>query len=288
MRSRHPQILTSWFRVRLRPARGILIGSIALLLLCGRMRSQENVSQKVRLAEGEYRVYKQSNAGGIGPFAPGVFNFSESWTLWRQRDGSLEVEGERDYESPSDDPHHNKFTVRLSRDFRILSVQEFRKLVWRQDSGPLDCNFLPGTIHCTSNAVNPANAVHLDLPLREPYGLLWPISAFSLSHITRFVGRTTESAIPVQMISVDEQSREDPVSATILAGHLAYLGHESITIADRKWEADKFELRVPLHAPFLLWTSPAGLLLDFVEEDNRGRLKEQGMKLVRYQQWLAF
>jgi len=44
-------------------------------------------------------------------------------------------------------------------------------------------------------------------------------------------------------------------------------------------------LTVPLHTPFLIWTSPSGLLLDFAEEDNHGRQREQGMKLIRYQQW---
>jgi hypothetical protein len=55
-----------------------------------------------------------------------------------------------------------------------------------------------------------------------------------------------------------------------------------------KTPADKFELTAPQHAPFLIWTSPAGLLLDFSEQDNHGKPKEQGMKLIRYRQWLNF
>ena len=94
--------------------------------------------------------------------------------------------------------------------------------------------------------------------------------------------------IPVQMLSIDEPGIENPVAASVLNGHLKYLGCESIKIADRKWKADKFELTVPLHTPFLIWTSPSGLLLDFAEEDNHGRQLEQGMKLVRYQQWLDY
>jgi hypothetical protein len=252
------------------------------------LSQQEPASQKLRLAEGQYKVYKQTNSGGIGPFAPGVFNFSESWTLWRLHDGSLEVEGKRDYESPSDVPHSNQFTVRLSSDFRVVSLREFRKLRWRPDSGPLGCEFLPGRLLCTSGAGEPARSVRLDLPLKDTYGFLWPVSAFSLSHITRFAGHTHASVIPVQMITVDEPSAEDPVFASVLEGHLTYLGPDSITIAGRKWRADKFELNVPLHAPFLIWTSPAGLLLDFSEEDNHGRVMEQGMKLVHYQQFLDF
>jgi hypothetical protein len=249
---------------------------------------QESAPQKVRVAEGQYRVYRQTNAGGIGPSAPGVYNFSESWTLWRLRDGTLEVEGERDYESPSDEPHSDKFTVHLSSDFRVLSLREFRKLRWRPDSGPLGCEFLPARLVCTSGAVDPTKNIRLDLPLQDTYGFLWPISAFSLGHITRFIGRTPASVLPVQMVSVDEPSTEDPVFVSVQDGHLTYLGRENITLADRKWQADKFELRVSLHPPFLIWTSPAGLLLDFVEEDNHGHVKEQGMKLAHYQQWLDF
>lgn len=126
------------------------------------------------------------------------------------------------------------------------------------------------------------------MPLQDAYGFLWPISAFSLSHITRFVSHARATVIPVQMLSLEEPSAEDPVNASVLEGHLAYLGRENITVAGRKWSADKFKLTVPLHTPFLIWTSPAGLLLDFAEEDNHGRVEERGMMLVRYQQWLQY
>ena len=73
--------------------------------------------------------------------------------------------------------------------------------------------------------------------------------------------------------------------ATILSGHLKYLGSEELTLADHKWRADKFELKVPLHAPFLLWTSPEGLLLAFAPETKNKILSGDGMVLVRFQQW---
>ena len=124
--------------------------------------------------------------------------------------------------------------------------------------------------------------------MQGAYGILWPISTFSLSHITRFIEHTPSSSIPVQMVTVDEPSAEVPVFASVLEGRLTYLGRETTTIAGRQWLADKFELRIALHAPFLIWTSPAGLLLDFAEEDNHGNLRGRGMCLVRYQQWSAF
>jgi hypothetical protein len=265
-----------------------LLALLSVRVLGVGLRSQENSTQNVRLAEGQYKVYQQTNAGGVGPFAPGVYNFSESWTLWRAPDGSLAVEGKREYQSPSDETHSDLFTVRLTSQFRVISLREFRKLRWSPDSGPLNCEFQPARLACTSGAVDPKKNIRLDLPVQDAYGFLWPISAFSLSHITRFAGRTPASVIPVQMVTIEEHSADDPVFASVLDGHLAYLGHEDITVADRKWPADKFELTVPLHSPFLIWTSPAGLLLDFSEEDNHGQPKEQGMKLVRYRQWLNY
>ncbi|MGA7854244.1 MAG: hypothetical protein WCA15_13035 [Candidatus Acidiferrales bacterium] len=270
---------------------GAALSLLALsLILLGNagLSGQEAPSQNVRVAGGEYKVYKQTNVGGIGPYSPSVFDFKESWTLWREPHGDLEVVGQRDYASPSDVPHSDKFTVHLSSDFRVISLREFRKLRWSPDSGPLDCQFLTGRLACTSNAADPQKNVTLDLPLQDAYGFLWPISAFSLSHITRFVSHTRGSVIPVQMLSLEETSAEDPVNASVLEGHLAYWGHETITAAGRKWSADKFTLTLPLHAPFLIWTSPAGLLLDFAEEDNHGHLKERGMMLLRYQQWLDY
>lgn len=280
---------TAFSRISSKCMRAFLFTSIAFLFLLGStaLSHQESISQKVRVAEGEYRVYKQSNAGGIGPFAIGVFNFSESWTLSRLADGSLEVEGEREYQSGSDEDHDNRFTVHLSSNFRVTSLQESRTLRWRPNSGPLSCQFFPARLICKSG-IDPGQTTLLDLPFNEPYGFLWPISAFSLSHITRFATRTPMSVITVQMLSVDEPSMQNPLSASILNGQLRYLGHESITVADRKWDADRFELSTPLHPPFLIWTSPAGLLLDFAEEDNQGRQREQGMKLVHYRQWADF
>ena len=101
----------------------------------------------------------------------------------------------------------------------------------------------------------------------------------------RYVDRESRHETPVDMITIDERSQQDPVLATVLEGRLRYLGQEPITVAGRRWRAEKFELHVPLHAPSMIWTSQQGLLLDFALEDNRNRPTEHGMKLVRYQQW---
>ena len=238
-----------------------------------------------RVAEGEYKVLTEN---GIGPFAPAVFGFSESWTLWRLPDGSLEVRGTRSYRSPSDEPHSSEFSVHLSQGFKVLGVKDYRKLRWRRDSGPLSCDFLKGKIACKSNARDPSQNVTLDLALDNAYGFMWPISAFSLGGITHSASHDPKIMTPVDLVRVEEASSADPIMATILSGHLKYLGLEELTLADRKWQADKFELKVPLHAPFLLWTSPQGLLLAFGPETKNKVLSGDSMVLIRFQQWIEF
>jgi hypothetical protein len=245
-------------------------------------------SNCTQLAEGEYKVYTDSNGGGVGPFAAGVYNFTESWKLCRLPDGSLEIEGKRDYESPEYEQHSNPFSAHLSSGFRTLSLKEFRTLRWRPDSGPLSCNFLPNELVCTSGAKNSPDDAGMDIAMEHPYGFLWPISAFSLSNITRFALGKKGAGIAVEMVRVDEPSRDNPVRTSVLLGDLQYQGQENIRVAGHRWQADRFELKVALHAPFLIWTSPSGLLLDFAEEDNRRHITERGLKLVQFQQYSDF
>jgi hypothetical protein len=243
------------------------------------------ITDRQKVAEGEYRVYRQASDGGIGPFNPAIHDFSETWTLWRLRDGSFEVEGARTYEAPQYESHRDPFAVRLSPKFTVSQITEFKKLRWRPDSGPLKCNFLPEGLDCDSGARDPAQEVRLKLPLKSAYGFLWPISAFSMTNITRFAERKAGSSVPVSMITIDEPSAADPVVASVLEGRLRYVGQEELHVAGAKWQADKFELKVPLNPPCMIWTSPQGLLLDFTLEDNAKRLTEHGMSLVKYEQF---
>jgi hypothetical protein len=252
------------------------------------VRSRPETSGSIRVAEGEYEIYTTAPGDGIGPFAPGVFNFRESWTLWRIPDHTLQVEGERSYESPMGEPHQNKFSVHLAADFHILRVMDFRPLRWQPDSGPLTCDFLPQELSCSSGAKNPDDEIRLNISSNGAVGLLWPISAFSLSHITRSVDHRAGHTEPVRMITVEEANAENPAVTTILDGSVRYLSEEQIVVAQRKWDASKFELRIALHPPFLIWTSKQGLLLDFSEQNNRGRPTETGMSLTRFQQFASF
>jgi len=55
--------------------------------------------ERVKVAEGEYRVIEEGDLG-VGPMETEIFHFRESWTLWRGQNGEYEVEGDRSYESP--------------------------------------------------------------------------------------------------------------------------------------------------------------------------------------------
>jgi hypothetical protein len=249
--------------------------------------AQNENSQRVRVAAGEYQILQGANPGGIGSYAPGVYNFRESWTLWRLANGSFDVEGEREYESPKDELHSNRFSVHLSPDFRTVGVKEFRKLRWKPDSGPLSCEFRPAEMICTSSAKDPSQSVDLNVPMKDAYGFLWPISAFSLSNITRRAAKIRDKLTPVQLVTVEEPSPRDPVFVSTLDGNLKYLAQEEIALAGKKWRADKFELKVPLHPAFIIWTSPAGLLLRFAPE-SKSTQGAEGLQLVHFQQEMAF
>lgn len=116
---------------------------------------------RAKIAEGEYVVVEQANLGAIGPFGEEVYDFHETWTIWRTDSGEYEVEGKRQFESPKDSPHENSFQVRLSRDLTVIDMTEFSKLRWRADSGPLSCGFLPDELHCSSNARDSKQEVNL-------------------------------------------------------------------------------------------------------------------------------
>ena len=269
-------------RVRSRMTLPLVTSAVAAVNLQGQDAG------RLQVAQGEYRTSQDGNEGGIGAFAPGVYNFRESWTLWKLPDGTFDVEGERQYESPKGEEQKNAFSVHLTSDFRALGVKEFRKLKWRQDSGPLTCEFLPAKLACTSGAKDPRDAIDLNMPMRNAYGFLWPISAFSLSNVTRRAEKIPGKLTPVQLVTVEELSEADPVYVSTLDGHLKYIGQEEISQAGKQWRADKFELKVSLHLPFIIWTSPQGLLLAFAPESAAEAQPQGGLRLVQFQQSANF
>jgi hypothetical protein len=243
---------------------------------------------QTKVAEGEYVIYEQANGGAFGPLGEEVYNFHESWTLWRAEKNQYRVEGERKFESPKFTPHANRFLVELSRDMTVIRMTEFAHLKWRRNSGPVICEFLPKELHCSLGTAKPGQPADLRIPVEDPFGLLWPISPFSLSSLTRQSERDTAHSTQVQLLSIQQPSAALPVYPMVLCGQLQYLGEESIEAADQKWLAHKFSLKVAMHPQFLIWTSSRGLLLALTIEHTHPNWPQEGMKLVRFKKWVDF
>lgn len=252
----------------------------------GRPPGQE--AGRTKIAEGEYAITEHQNSGATGPFQEEVYNFRESWTIWRADKGQYQVEGVRSFESPKDEPHSNRFLADLTRDLTVIRVKEFAKLKWVADWGPLSCEFLPAQLDCSSGGSDPKREIKLRTPLGKPYGLLWPISPFSFGGITRLVERDPARATQVDLVWIEQPGMTEPVRATILEGPLQYMGEENFETAGRKWRAHKFSLKVASHPQYLIWTSPKGLLLALAIEHEHRDWPEEGLRLERFESATEF
>src|SRR5579859_423513 len=245
-------------------------------------------SELTKVAEGEYVVLEGANGGAVGPFGEEIYNFHETWTLWRTAKGGYEVEGERRFESPKEITRSARFLAELSRDLTLTGVTEFTRLRWRRDSGPLTCKFLRKELDCSSNAKDRQNNIDLKIPMEHPFGLFWPISAFSLSGITREAERDPHRATPIQLVSIEQPSAGIPVNPVIREGELRYLGGENIDIAGQPHRAFKFSIKVALSPELVVWTSPKGVLLKVAIQHEGKNWPEESMKLVRFQEREGF
>jgi len=259
----------------------------SLMLTHGRLAFgkpfEAQAAPRTKIAQGEYAVSEHNNSGAVGPFEQEVYNFHETWTLWRVEKGEYQVEGVRRFESPRGEMHSNRFTVDLTRDLTIIRAKEFSKLRWVADSGPLSCEFLPTHLDCSSGGSDPKREIKLRTPLEKPYGLLWPISPFSFGGITREVERDPSKSTLVDFVRIEQPGMREPVRATILEGPLQYLGEENIEAAGRNWRAHKFSLKVPLQPQNLIWTSPKGLLLALAIEHEHKDWPKEGLKLTHFE-----
>jgi len=248
----------------------------------------EQVAGRAKAAEGEYAITEHSSSGAVGPFEQEVYNFRESWTLWRVEKGQYQVEVVRRFESPKGEPHSNRFTVDLTHDLTVIRVREFAKLRWVADSGPLSCEFLPAQLDCSSGGSDPRREIKLRTPLEKPYGLLWPISPFSFGGITREVERDSSKSTLVDFERIEQPGMREPVGATILEGPLQYLGEDNIEAAGRKWRARKFSLKIPLQPEYLMWASPKRLMLALSIEHEHKDWPEEGLKLTHFESSTEF
>jgi hypothetical protein len=276
---------------------GVLLMA-SLLVVCitapaGRLPNQSGdakaaPAERTKVAQGEYVVVEAANGGAVGPFGEEIYNFHETWTLWRTAKGTYEVEGERQYEAPKEVSRSDRFVAELSRDLTITRVTEYGRLKWRRDSGPLTCEFLRTALHCSSNAKNPGQSIELNTPMAKPFGFLWPISAFSLSSVTRAAERDRNRLTRVQLVSIEQPSEQVPVMPMILDGQIRYLGEDKIDIEGQPRRAFKFSIKAMLSPELIVWTSPKGLLLRVAVRHEEKNWPEEGIKLAHFQEWAGF
>jgi len=241
---------------------------------------------RVKVAEGEYRVVTDEGDMGVGPIETEVFHFRESWTLWRLPGGEYEVDGDRTFESPRDYIRENRFTARLAADLQILDVKEFAHLRYRSDSGPLTCELLPHELQCHSRARDPAHAVDIQCTMDRPYGFLWPLSAFSLASLTRAAPKEIGRKAVVQVVQLDEVGDDLPVVTIRSDGMIRSLGpSESLfDIIGRKFRANAYELTTGPIGKMTIWTSTEGLLL---AAERPGSIRRR-LELVRFTKFADF
>jgi hypothetical protein len=259
-----------------------LPGLLPMSLLCS---AQKNVradkAERTKIAEGEYAVYEEANGRSVGSFGEEVYDFRESWTLWKDVGGEYEIEGQRQFESPRDLLRSHRFAVRLSRDLTMLQATEYAELRWAKDSGPFTCVFLSRELHCSSVAEDPRKAINERVPMSTPYGLLWPISPFSIGGLAKEEERNLSRSNPASLVSIRQPSAKNPIEFLVMSGELRYLGIEDLETAGQRWQAYKFSLKVALQPKYLIWTSSNGLLLVLSVQSGRDWPKE-GMRLTRF------
>ena len=251
-------------------------------------RSHQRDGQ-TRIAEGEYEVYEEGSNGAVGPFGEEVYDFHESWTLTRDSRDTYHVAGERRFRTRPDSPELRRpFVVELSRDLTINSMTEFSNLKWIPDSGPLTCRFLANAMDCSAGGKKSTALKDWRIDVQHPYGLLWPISPFSLGSLVRESERDPRIVTRASLISIEQPSTHNPVSPMVLTGELQYLGIETLSAADRSWQAYKFSLKVPFHPKFMIWTSAKGMLLGLGAEHKSPDWPKEGLRLVRFQAFTDF
>jgi hypothetical protein len=236
-----------------------------------------------KIAACEYEVYEEANEGLVGPFGEEVRNFHESWTLWQNAKRGYEVEGERRFDSLNKGAQKHNFKVELSRDFTVERITELASLRYVADSGPLTCEFLLKEMHCSPGGkdLNPSRDWHV--AVEHPYGLLWPISPFSLGGVTKESERDPAQTPRASLVTIEQPSASEPVSPMVLVGKLQYLGVDDLEAAGLTWRAYKFSIKVPLHPEYRVWTSAKGLLLALSVEHSHADWPKEGLRLARYE-----
>jgi hypothetical protein len=240
---------------------------------------------RVKIAAGEYSVSTDEDLG-VGPIETEVFHFHESWTLWHTADGNYEVDGERTFESPRDIVHQNRFWAQLTRDLQLVKVKEFAKLRWRPDSGPLTCDLRPHEMRCNSGGKDPVKSIDIQVTTHQPYGIIWPISVFSLGSLAYVAAEHEGELVPVELVTFKELNEALPVLTIQSSGSIRYLGRSEVkfTASGTSWYPRMFELTSSRTRTLHIWTSHEGLVLAI----ERADWPKTTLRLVSFQQFAEF
>ena len=205
--------------------------------------------------------------------------------MWKLDDGQYQVTGERKYEAPKGTVHSFPFTARLSRDLTVMQVTEFAPPKWTRGSGSVKCEFLPKLLDCTADPNQPDPRLRVKISMQRPYGLLWPISAFSLSGLTREAERDIARSTQIELVTFEQPGPGMPINPMVLDGELRYVGEETVDVAGQERRAFKFSIKVALSPKLTVWTTPSGLLLAVSVDHADKQWPEEVMKLVRFREW---
>jgi hypothetical protein len=190
------------------------------------------------------------------------------------------------FDSPRGIPHDNRFIATLSHDLRLLELKEFARLKFRRDSGPLTCRFPAEELRCDSGAKDPRQRVDVKVSMDLPYGVIWPLSAFSLAGLTRAASPQVDQPSRIQVVRLEEVSNAIPVLPIRSDGLIRYFGQSkaTFTASGKSWHPKVYELTASPVRKMQIWTSPEGLLLSA----KRPGWPKGKMELVRFKQFADF
>jgi hypothetical protein len=141
-------------------------------------------------------------------------------------------------------PHENRFIAKLTHAFELLEVEEFAPLRFIQQSGALRCTFLPQQLQCDARTQGGTQALDMQVAMDRPYGLLWPLSPFSLAGLAHHTSANAAKPSPVQVVQLEEISDALPVLAIRSDGLIRSLARSPVafTVTGKSWYPEVYEL----------------------------------------------
>ena len=119
-----------------------------------------------------------------------------------------------------------------------------------------------------------------------PYGVIWPLSAFSLAGLTRAASTQVDQPSRIQVVRLEEVSNAIPVLPIRSDGLIRYFGQSkaTFTASGKSWHPKVYELTASPVRKMQIWTSPEGLLLTA----KRPGWPKGKIELVRFTQFADF